>query len=51
MGTYNHSTHSTILIHKDTKNALLKLFPHLKVKTYDEALRVLVSNYQLNPYA
>ena len=51
MGTYNKATHAHIMVHRDTKMALLKMFPLLKVRTYDDALKVLLAGYNVNPYA
>jgi hypothetical protein len=46
MGTYNKEKHRQIMIHVDTKNALLGLFPRLKVRTYNQALEVLITHYR-----
>lgn len=49
MGTYNKAKHVSVLIHRDTKMAIFKMFPTLKARTYDEALRILLASYKIAP--
>jgi len=44
MGTYNKTKHRQIMVHASTKERLLKMFPRLKVKTYNAALEMLLDH-------
>ena len=48
MGTYNKAKHRQIMVHASTKEKLLRLFPRLKVKTFNAALEVLIGTLDAN---
>jgi hypothetical protein len=45
MGTYNKAKHRQIMVHASTKERLLKMFPRLKVTTYNAALEMLLDQH------
>jgi hypothetical protein len=51
MGGYDRTKHRQIMIHAETKSALNNLFEELEVRTYNDAIEVLMGAYQKNAVA